>query len=128
VDGKYLSLTSFKRDGTGVSTPVWFAQENGRLFVRTDAAAYKVKRISRNPAVTIAPCNASGRLLGEPVPARAELLPPGEQEHAEKLIARKYRVDRIFILPVYRVVQRLRGHGRSGTGSVVLAITPAERG
>ncbi len=59
MKGKYLNLTSFRRDGTGVSTPVWFVQENGRLFVRTDGDSYKVKRIAHNPSVTIAECSAS---------------------------------------------------------------------
>lgn len=38
--GKYLSLTSFKRDGRGVATPVWFASDNGHLLVETDAESY----------------------------------------------------------------------------------------
>jgi hypothetical protein len=40
VPGKYLSLTSFRRDGTGVATPVWFVETGGRLLVETDAASY----------------------------------------------------------------------------------------
>lgn len=44
LPGKYLSLTSFRRDGTGVATPVWFVEARGRLLVETDAASYKVRR------------------------------------------------------------------------------------
>ena len=66
VPGKYLSLTSFRRDGTGVATPVWFVEAGGRLLVETDAASYKVRRIRRNPQVTIAPCTATGRRRGIP--------------------------------------------------------------
>jgi Pyridoxamine 5'-phosphate oxidase len=62
--GKYLSLTSFRRDGTGVATPVWFVEADGRLLVETDAGSYKVWRIRRDPRVTIAPCSATGRLRG----------------------------------------------------------------
>jgi hypothetical protein len=52
--GKYLSLTSFRRDGTGVATPVWFVEADGRLLVETDAGSYdagsyKVRRIRRDP-------------------------------------------------------------------------------
>jgi PPOX class probable F420-dependent enzyme len=68
-------VTSFKRDGTGVATPVWFVIENGRLLVKTDAQSFKVKRVRRNAAVMIAPCSASGRLRGEPMPAQAEFCP-----------------------------------------------------
>ena len=52
--GKYLSLTSFKRDGTGVATPVWFVVDDPRLLVKTGRDSLKVSRIRRNPAVLIA--------------------------------------------------------------------------
>lgn len=122
--GKYLSLTSFRRDGTGVATPVWFVIDNGRLLVQTDPQSFKAKRIRRNPAVMIAPCTASGRLHSEPVPARAEFLPRSEMDQVGRLMARKYRVDRVLILPLYRAVQRLRGAPVGPTG-VALAITPS---
>ena len=59
--GRYLSITSYKRDGRGVATPVWFVQRDGRLLAETDAASGKVKRIRRNPQVRVAVCTASGR-------------------------------------------------------------------
>ncbi len=124
MNGKYMSLTSFRRDGTGVATPVWFVQENGRLFVKTDAGSYKVKRIARNASVTVAECTASGRLRSEPIQARAEVLPEGEAQRIDELMARKYRLDRILILPLYRAVQRLRGRRADGEEAVFLAITP----
>jgi uncharacterized protein len=121
--GKYLSLTSFKRDGSAVATPVWFVIEHGCLLINTDPQSLKAKRIRRNPAVMVAPCTASGRLRGDPVPARAELLPHSELERVEQLMARKYRIDRVLILPIYRAVQRLRG-ARAGAAEVTIAITP----
>jgi PPOX class probable F420-dependent enzyme len=121
--GKYLSLTSFKRDATGVATPVWFVIDDGRLLVKTGRDSFKVKRIQGNPAVMIAPCSASGRLRGEPVPAQPQVLPPGQQGPVERLMARKYRIDRVLILPIYRALQRLRG-APSGVAEVVVAITP----
>jgi PPOX class probable F420-dependent enzyme len=124
-EGKYLSLTSFKRDGAGVATPVWFVAENGRLLVETDADSYKAKRIRRNASVTVALCTASGKLLGDPVPALAEFLPEHERERVQRLIGRKYRVDRIVVLPVYRAVQRILGKQRLPQEKpVILAITP----
>ena len=125
--GKYVSLTSFRRDGTDVATPVWFVVENERLLVKTDLQSGKAKRIRRNPAVTIAPCSATGRLRGEPVPARAELLPESVLDHVEQLLARKYRIDRVVILPIYRALQRLRG-APARTAEVVLAITLTQQG
>jgi PPOX class probable F420-dependent enzyme len=121
--GKYLSITSYKRDGTGVATPVWFVQQDGRLLVETDAASGKVKRIRRNPAVQVAACTASGRLRGGQVPAVAEVLPESEVSGAERLITRKYRADILIIRPL-RFVQSALHIGRPRTKPVILAITP----
>jgi hypothetical protein len=63
--GQYVSLTSFKRDGTGVATPVWFLIENGRLLIHTDPQSFRPKRIRRNQSVMVAPCSGTGRLRGE---------------------------------------------------------------
>jgi uncharacterized protein len=123
--GKYVSLTSFKRDGTGVATPVWFVAEDGRLLVQTGGESFKVRRIQRNPHVTVAPCSASGRTHGPTVSATAEILPAADLERVRSLVGRKYRIDRIVILPIYSAVQRLRGRRTSAT-EVALAITPDE--
>jgi PPOX class probable F420-dependent enzyme len=126
-DGKYISVTSFKRDGTGVATPVWFVADDGRLFVETDADSYKVRRIRHDPHVRIAPCDARGRLRGELVDADARILLEDEAEHERvgQLFADKYRVDRYTVLPVYRLVMWLRGRGvRTKEPPVVLEITP----
>jgi PPOX class probable F420-dependent enzyme len=122
--GKYLSLTSFKRDGSGVATPVWFVIENGRLLVKTDAQSFTGKRVRRNATVTIASCTASGRLRGEPTPAHTELLPQSNIDRVDQLLAGKYRVDKILILPLYRAMQKLRG-AHAETAGVALAITPS---
>ncbi len=124
--GKYLSVTSFYSDGTPVATPVWFVQDGGRLLVETDADTYKVRRIRTNPSVLVAPCTATGRPRTRQVSARAEILGPEALEPTRKLMARKYRLDRIFILPIYRLVQRLR-HKSTGDGEpLILQITPME--
>lgn len=123
--GKYLSLTSFKRDGTGVATPVWFVAENGHLLVETDADSYKVKRIRQNRRVTVAACNATGRLQGDAIPAHAAILSDEELPRVERLLHEKYRLDYIFILPIYLLVQRLRGKPLRYERPVILSITPS---
>ncbi len=121
--GRYLSITSYKRDGQAVATPVWFVCRDGRLLVQTDAASGKVKRIRRNPQVQVAICTASGRLRGKQVPARAEILPRSETGAVEQLIADKYRFDMIIFRPL-RFVQARLHLGRPRTESVILGITP----
>lgn len=56
----YINLESFKRDGTAVRTPVWFAEHQGALYIYTLADAYKVKRIRRNPRVRLIACDFRG--------------------------------------------------------------------
>ena len=87
---KYLSLTSYKRDGSGVATPVWFVIDDGRLLVMTDPESFKAKRIRHNPNVTVTPCTAAGRLRGDPLPARAELLPVSQRARLDQLMPRRY--------------------------------------
>ncbi len=122
--GKYLSLESFKRDGTGVATPLWFVTDDSKIFALTDDGSYKVRRIRQNPAVTVAECTAAGHLRSSRVPALAQVLPVSEVPRVQELMACKYRIDRLIVLPVFRAVQAIargrRGHG----GSVVLMITP----
>lgn len=65
LDGDpYVSLLSYKRDGSGVETPVWAAPLDGKLVVFTLRDSYKVKRVRRNPKVRVAKCGMAGKLLG----------------------------------------------------------------
>ncbi len=124
--GKYLSLTTFRRDGTGVATPVWFVQEGRRLLVETDRYSYKVSRIRGNPDVQIAECTATGRLRGKQMNARAELLPDAETGRVERLLADKYRLDLVFIRPI-RALQAMLHRGerrRTRSSSRSLRIEP----
>ncbi len=121
--GRYLSITTFRRDGTPAATPVWFAERDGRLLAVTDAASGKVKRIRHHPRVRVATCTATGRVRGRPVSATAEMVTGPQADEAERLIKRKYRFDMLVIGPVRRVQQTLR-IGPPRTGSVLLVITP----
>jgi PPOX class probable F420-dependent enzyme len=88
---QYLNLETFRRNGVGVRTPVWFVQDDDRLYVTTMANSGKVKRIRNNGQVNIAPCKMDGTPLGEWVPAAAREV--RDQEAAKKvdrLMDRKY--------------------------------------
>lgn len=121
--GRFLSVTSFKRDGTGVATPVWFVSDGARLFALTDLHSAKVRRIRREPHVTIAPCRADGRLRGEPVAARAEVRTAGpELERVQRLLLDRYAVSYRLVMLFYRLGRRLRGRSAVADGAA-LAIT-----
>ena len=87
---KYLNLESFKRDGTPVQTPVWFAEEHGVLYVYTLANAGKVKRIGRHPRIRIAPCTVRGKVIGPWVEAEASIVDATTAAHGHALLRHKY--------------------------------------
>jgi hypothetical protein len=121
--GRYLSVTSFKRDGTGVATPLWFVSDGERLFALTDLHSGKVRRIRHNPRVLVAPCGASGKLRGEPLPARVEVLTDTpELDRVQKLLIERYKLTYRVVMPVYRLGRRLRGEPAVAEGAA-LAIT-----
>lgn len=61
---RYISLATFRRDGSKVAVPVWFARHGDARYVFTEAASYKVKRLRRNPRIEVAPCDIRGRVRG----------------------------------------------------------------
>jgi PPOX class probable F420-dependent enzyme len=87
----YLNLETFRKNGSGVRTPVWFIQDNDTLFVRTIDNSGKVKRVRRHGAVNIAPCKVDGALLGAWTPATArEVKDPDIDRKVARLLGRKY--------------------------------------
>jgi PPOX class probable F420-dependent enzyme len=117
---RYVSLTTFKRDGTPVSTPVWAAGDDGRLLVHSAADSWKVKRIRRDGHVRVSACGPGGKVRGEAVDAEATIL--ADTAHVEALEARKYGL-------MYRVVRLVTGVARAvrrqpTPESVTIAIAP----
>ncbi|MEZ4668431.1 MAG: PPOX class F420-dependent oxidoreductase [Anaerolineae bacterium] len=98
VGHQYISLTTFRKNGQGVSTPVWFAERDGKLYVYTDAKAWKLKRITNNPHVTVAPCTFRGKLLGEVLEGSARVLTtPEERKLANDTLNSKYGFIKRFL-------------------------------
>ncbi|MFB7243523.1 PPOX class F420-dependent oxidoreductase [Streptomyces populi] len=114
--GKYLLITSYRKNGTGVATPVWVVRDGAALGAWTVADSWKVKRIRNRADVLVGPCDVRGRPTGEPVPATAEIVDAARTAHYRKLIARKYGVmGRLTLFG-----SRLR---RGETGTVGIRIT-----
>lgn len=96
---KFALLTTFRKDGRGVPTPVWFAHEQGKLYIMTPTTTGKVKRIRNNGRVTLAPSDTRGHVLGDTVEGHARILPPDAAALARNALARKYGLfHRIFTL------------------------------
>ncbi|MFJ6196737.1 PPOX class F420-dependent oxidoreductase [Micromonospora sp. NPDC092111] len=116
---KYVLLTTFRRDGRAVPTPVWSVRDGDTLAIWTAADSGKVKRIRRDGTVTVAPCDVRGRPHGEAVPGHAVLCGPAESHRVRDLIKRKYRLlGRLSLLG-----SRLR---RGEAGTIGIRVTVQE--
>src|SRR4051794_24038795 len=91
----YVSFTSYRKDGTPGSTPVWIAPDGDDLYFFSDTGAWKVKRVRNNPAVTLQPCDVRGRVKdGAPlVTGLAEVLDHAEAPRVRRIVNRKYRIQ-----------------------------------
>ena len=106
-EAKTILLTTYKRDGTPVDTPVSIAFDGDRAFFRSFDKAWKTRRLRNNPQVEFAPATLRGRTTGPPVQGRATLL-AGEQAHiAARALARRHRVLQGILVPL---AHRLRGY------------------
>jgi len=95
---KYLSLTTFRKNGVGVKTPIWFAEAGGVIYVMTRGDSVKVKRIRNNPEVRVAPCTIRGKIIGPEFSGRARILPEEQWGPARAAIRAKYWITRITAL------------------------------
>ena len=99
ADREYAVLVTFRRDGTPVPTPVWFALVDERHFVAgTDERTAKVRRIQNDPRVRVFPSDPRGKPLGPAVEGTARVVEAvDERERAEQALNRKYgRVRRAY--------------------------------
>ena len=103
---QYLNIETFRKNGQGVKTPVWFVQDGEALQVWTQAGSGKAKRIRNNGTVRVAPSTGSGEPTGEWVDARAETNEsPDAINHVEKLMQKKYGV----MFYIFGFVGKMRG-------------------
>lgn len=97
---KYVLLTTFRRDGSPVPTPVWVVGVGEELMVWTNPTAGKIKRVRRDGHVEIGPCSRGGKPLGSPVSGSARILAPGELDAVLAALVEKYGwVARLTQLP-----------------------------
>jgi uncharacterized protein len=92
-ESPYVSLVTFRRNGTGVPTPVWAVEDEGELLVWTRDDSGKAKRLRNGSRVTVTPCDARGRTAegAEPAEGTARLMTEeGGLERVRKAMARKY--------------------------------------
>jgi uncharacterized protein len=105
-DTKTILLTTYKRDGTPVGTPVSIAFHGDRAFFRSYHKAWKTKRLANNPEVQVAPSTLRGRPTGPPIHARAVLLDGEQARLAAKALARRHRLLQAVLVPLTHRLMR----------------------
>lgn len=110
---RFMNLTSYYQDGRGVTTPVWFAEMDGKLYVVSDATTYKVRRIRVVSNVEVGPSDPMGKPVGPVVKAQARILDDQADaqliEQALKVLAKKYGL----MFRLFNLMGRLRKSGRA---------------
>lgn len=86
---QYLNIETFRRNGEGVKTPVWFAKEGNTLLIWTQVTSGKIKRIRRDGKVRVSPSTAAGETLGEWTDAQAAVFDSNEDIKRTEIIFRK---------------------------------------
>jgi PPOX class probable F420-dependent enzyme len=118
---KYLSLTTFRKDGTPVATPVWLVRDGDALCVITSPSSGKAKRLRSNTSVELAPCDMRGRTTGESVAGTAVLLDAPDTVRTQGLITKRYGL--MGRLLTWQNERKARKSGQ--TGHVGIRITLA---
>lgn len=117
--GKYLLVTSYRKNGTPVATPVWVVRDGDTLGVWTVTDSWKVKRIRNRADVLVGSCDVRGNPTGEQIPATAEICDQDVTEHYRRLIVRKYGINGRLVL----LGSRLR-RGKKGTLGIRVSLVP----
>lgn len=125
---EFLSLETFRKNGIGVKTPIWFAQEGDILYLWTVADSGKIKRIRNNARVNIAPCKRFGEVTGEWAVAQASVDDSATAaRHVEFLLRRKLG----FGFAIFRLIDRQRDWQRDwqrGSYRVCVKVSLSENG
>ena len=121
AEQRFVSLTTFRRSGAAVPTPVWVGWDDGALVISTPRGSGKVTRLRHTSDIELTPCSRTGRVaLDAPqVRATAQVLDdPGAGRRLRRVLRRKYRLEYLVVMGLERLVSP------RGADRVVLRITP----
>jgi uncharacterized protein len=108
-DEKFVSLTTFKKDGSAVASPMWIGRDGDDLFFWTPVDSWKAKRAKNNPQVTLVPCSRGGKVREDatPVDAVAEVITePATVQRLAGVIRRKYGFEFVIVTFIERILAR----------------------
>jgi PPOX class probable F420-dependent enzyme len=118
VKAKYISLTTFTKDGRPKPTPIWVVPDGDAALVITEKNAWKVKRIRNTPRVTVAICDMRGNVRSDAVEAVASVLDESQTERVYQAIGQRYGI----VGHVFNFFSKLRGGAKRTIG---LELRPA---
>jgi uncharacterized protein len=121
ADSQYVLVTTFRKDGTKVSTPVWSARDSEELIFWTRSDSWKVKRLRRNQNVELAECDFRGNPKSEPIAGIARLLDAAETDRMRRVMARKYSARGWLIIYSSKLF-------RGAKGTLCYAVTSSTQG
>jgi PPOX class probable F420-dependent enzyme len=125
--GKYILVTTFRRDGTAVPTPVWVVPlEGGRLGFWTSSGSGKAKRLAHTSRVSVQPCDARGRVKpgSAPIEATAQLVTGSQLDDISRQVKAKYGVQVTVSKIMGKVIGAVKGK-RIPYGDRGVVIEPA---
>lgn len=112
---RFVALTTFKRNGEGVSAPMWIGRDGAGLFVWTPADSWKVKRVRNNPRVLLAPSGRFGKVHAgvSAVEGTAQVVTdPATVQRLQGEIRRKYGLQYRLVTLVETIAVRGRKQPR----------------
>ena len=123
---KYISFVSYKKDGTPVAAPVWVVPFEGGYAFTTEPTAWKVKRVLRNPNVTVQACNVRGKVKpGAPLHhGTAEVLDEAAMLRVRQAVKAKYRLAYVLLIAWgERKAKRTHGSATAATGAIKVTLS-----
>lgn len=102
---QYANLTTYRKNGHAIITPIWFILENDRAYIMTSGESGKVKRLRNNPTALLGPSDRSGKPLGPQIELRARILEPTEIAPIRQALDKKYGIVKKLI----DLILKLRG-------------------
>jgi PPOX class probable F420-dependent enzyme len=121
---KFIALSTFKRDGTAVSTPVWVVPFNGGYAFTTGASSFKVRRLNNNPAVTVSASNYKGVVAkGSAVHHGTATIDASLTSAVDALIKSKYKVTYPLLISTGELWRKLRGKPEVASVAVLISLT-----
>ena len=121
LTAQYVALTTYRRNGAAVTTPVWAAAEGESLYLFTNARAGKVKRLRNSSRAAVAPCTATGTLTGAQLPAEAFNLASDQMPKVWRILAKKYGMAARLFMAYDRARALLRMQPSAG---IEVRLTP----